>query len=148
VDPNPVLKAPFLATYGLPRSGKSTICREVYLPMGYTIVTPDNFRLALHGERYNPKMESWVWAMVTVAIDALLLSGNKVILDATNLLKERRKPWVDRGAQFVLVNTPAEECIRRAKAMNDYYIVSVIEAMAAKAESLQAGEPVIAVHRL
>jgi len=132
---------------GLPRSGKSTLCREVYLPMGYTIVNPDAFRLTLFGQRYYGRGEPLLWAMITNVVDTLLLSGNKVILDATNLLTERREPWVDRGVQFVVVTTPEDECIRRAKAANDAYLIPVIERMACTAQALQEWEPVAAVHQ-
>jgi predicted kinase len=132
-----------LAMSGLPRSGKSTICREVYLPMGYTIVCPDDFRLAIHGTRYSAEAEHFVWAAVYAAVDALLLSGNKVILDATNMRIVRREPWVKRGARFVLVETPKEECIRRAMATNDTYIVPVIERMALTAEPIEEWEGIV-----
>lgn len=136
----------FLAMSGLPRSGKSTLCRQVYLPMGYTVVNPDDFRLTMFGQRYYASGEPLLWATIYNVVDALLLSGNRVILDATNLLMERRTPWVRRGAEFVVVDTPEEECIRRAMLTNDTYIVPVIKRMAQHAEALQTWEPVAAHH--
>jgi len=140
---------PLLAMVGLPRSGKSTICRDTYLPRGYAIVNPDNFRLAIHGQRYIAQAEPFVWACVTAAVDALLLSGNKVVVDATNLLSDRRAQWARRGAHFVVVDTPKEECIRRAQAEDDGYIVPVIERMAAHSDPIEdyEGLAIEATHR-
>ena len=141
------MSARFLATMGLPRSGKSTICKSVYLPKGYTIVCPDDFRLAMHGQRYYGPAEPLIWATVYACVDALLLSGNKVILDATNLLAMRREAWIERGAEFVVVDTPKEVCIERAKATNDDYIIPVIERMAADMEPLYSWENAVVTAR-
>ncbi len=135
-----------LATVGLPRSGKTTLCRDLYQPRGWTVVNPDNFRLAIHGQRYAAEAEPFVWACVHAAVDALLRSGNRVIVDATNLLIERRRPWLERGALFVVVDTPEQECVRRAEAAADAYIVPVIERMTRTAEPIQAWEPVGATY--
>lgn len=118
-----------LATMGLPRSGKSTICKEVYIPLGYTVVSPDDFRLTMFGQRYYAPGEPLLWATIYNVVDTLLLTGNKVILDATNLLEIRRTEWIRRGAQFVFVDTPMKECLRRAALTDDDYIVPVIERM-------------------
>ncbi len=138
-----------LAMVGLPRSGKSTICRNTYLPQGYAIVNPDNFRLAIHGQRYVSQAEPFVWACVNAAVDALLLSGNKVVVDATNLQSDRRATWARRGARFVVVDTPKEECIRRAQVENDDYIIPVIERMAMYNDSIDdmEGLTIEAVHK-
>jgi len=66
-------------------------------------------------------------------VRALFLAGhNTVILDATNVTKQRRDEWVspDWATIFHLVPTTAAECIRRALAENDHYIIPIIEKMA------------------
>lgn len=139
--------AKLLAMSGLPRSGKSTIAKQVYQPMGYTVVSPDDFRLTMFGQRYYAKGEHLLWAVIYNVVDTLLLSGNRVILDATNLIIARRAKWVDRGAEFIVVDTPEKECIRRAKATKDAYIIPVIKSMASSAQALQTWERVAAVHK-
>jgi len=137
----------FLATSGLPRSGKSTIARKIYQPMGYTVVNPDQFRLTMFGQRYFAPGEPALWATIYHVVDALLASGNKVILDATCLNSERRAAWVRRGAEFVVVDTPYEECVRRAQAENDEYILPIIRRMWVSREDIQDFEKVYTVHK-
>lgn len=119
-----------LATIGLPRSGKSTFCKSVYLNQGYAVVNPDSFRLAIHGQPFLESAERLVWASVFAAIDGLLLAGNNVIVDATNTSLMRRKPLVDRCVQFIVFTTPMEECVRRAAREGNDVLVSVIHRMA------------------
>ena len=116
-----------IAMVGLPRSGKTTIIRDKYLPFGYTSVCPDDFRLAIHGQRFVPSAEPFVWACVYASVDALLKSGNKVVIDATNVSEKRREPWTIRGAKFRIVSTSKDECISRAKAEGDEAIIPIIE---------------------
>lgn len=128
--------AQLLVTAGLPRSGKTTLCNEKYKPMGFTIVNPDSFRLAIHGQRFLAPAEPLVWACVFAAVDALLLAGNDVIVDATNTTEKRRAPWRERGAKFIVVGTTKEECIARATKEGDMDIIPVIERMSQQWESL------------
>ena len=126
-------------TVGLPRSGKTTLCREL-LEQGFAIVNPDSFRLAIHGQRFVTSAEPFVWAAVYAAVDALLLAGCKVVVDGTHVTEKRRQPWRERGAEFILVPTSKEECIRRARLTNDEYIIPIIEKMAAEWEPLPEKE--------
>src|SRR4051812_30122694 len=102
-----------LVTVGLPRSGKTTWAQST----GHPIVCPDAIRLALHGQRFVPEAEPYVWAIAQTMVMALFLAGHKtVILDATNTTKERRKMWVSRNwmTKFRVFDTDENECIRRA----------------------------------
>ncbi len=118
---------------GLPRSGKSTAARE----MGHPIVCPDAIRLALHGQRFEPLAEPFVWAIAGTMVRALFLAGHtQVILDATNTTAKRRQAWhaPEWDVVYAVVLTSAEECIRRAREAGDEEIVPVIERMAAEYE--------------
>jgi len=115
---------------GLPYSGKTTVCREIYRPKGFAVVCPDQFRLAIHGQRFIAQAESFVWAAVYAAVDALRGWGQDVVIDATNVSQKRRDPWASRAGESHILWTSKEECIARACAVNDTYIVSVIERMA------------------
>lgn len=123
---------------GLPRSGKTTWARSTAHP----IVNPDSIRLAMHGQRFIAQAEPWVWAMAFAMTEALLRAGHSaVVVDATNGTAARRQQWIDRfkgcSFQFHPIDTPKEECIRRALATGDTEIVPVIERMAAEWEPLR-----------
>jgi len=139
----------FLVTVGLPRSGKSTICRDVYKPLGYTVVCADDFHVAITGQRHAAKATPLIWACVHACVDALLLSGNRVILDSTNVYADRRAMYARKGAEFVIVDTPVEECLRRAEATHDDYIIPVIKSFAARWEPVEDWEElkIAAVHK-
>jgi predicted kinase len=118
---------------GLPRSGKTTWARQ----QGQPIVNPDSIRYALHGQRFFGPAEPFVWAMAYAMTDALFRAGHDtVIVDATHTTHKRRELW--RGiasasnAEYGLhvVATPPEECMGRARSLDDEEIVPVIERMA------------------
>jgi predicted kinase len=121
-------------TVGLPRSGKTTWARST----GFPIVNPDSVRLALHGQRFLGMAEPMVWAVTFAMVESLRLAGHEdIVVDATNVSAKRRKEWTDRygpDVRWKVINTPAEECIRRALADPDPYyareIIPVIERMA------------------
>lgn len=118
---------------GLPRSGKSTVCRK----MGIPIVNPDSIRLALHGQRFLPEAEPMVWTLAKYMVAALFEAGHDaVVLDATNTTVKRREEWVDKRwvRNFALIGTSKEECIARANANEDAYIIPIIEKMAEQFE--------------
>lgn len=124
------LGANLYVTVGLPYSGKSTMCSEVYMHNGYVVINPDNFRRAIHGQRFIPEAEGFVWAAVYAAVDALLLTHHKVIVDGCHISKKRRDPWHQRGGLFVLMGTTPEVCLERAEREKDEQIVPVIRRMA------------------
>jgi len=112
-------------TVGLPLSGKSTFCREFIDGTKQSVVVcPDTVRLALHGQQFQSLAEPFVWAIVQTMVRTLLKEGFKVIVDATNTTRERRKMWVNIAKEFGLsldifwVATPTEECHKRNLALN------------------------------
>lgn len=122
-------------TVGLPRSGKSTWAKAQGLP----IVNPDAIRLALHGQRFQPEAEGFVWAIAYLMVDALFKAGHEdVIVDATNITQERRIPWIKKFKEcdiiYKVVDTSKDECIARAMKENDSVIIPIIESMAEKVE--------------
>jgi len=121
-----------IVTVGLPRSGKTTFARS----LGCPIVNPDSVRLALHGQRFAAVAEPFVWAITYLMVEALRMAGHEtIVVDATNTTAKRRKEWEARyGAEveWKIIETSPEECIRRARALDDEYIVPVIERMAAE----------------
>lgn len=125
-------KPKVILTVGLPLSGKSTWARE----QGHPIVNPDSIRLALHGMRFVPAAEDFVWAITYLMVRALILAGHeKVIVDATNITSKRRQPYYYKFKDCIIdcheMGTSKEECIKRAKDLGDEEIIPVIERMAA-----------------
>lgn len=114
----------FMILCGLPKSGKSTYAEEMR-GEGWTIVCPDTIRLALHGQQFEPKSEPLVWANAELMARSLLMGGHRVVIDATNTTKKSRARWLKLAGEFsvdleaVVMDTPAEECHRRNKALLD-----------------------------
>lgn len=132
-----------IAMVGLPRSGKSTIVRELTRRYHAPIVKKDDIRLALHGQRYEALAEPFVQAIAITMIRSLFLSGHQtVIADETHYSKYARQavsngPW---QTVFYLVNTSPKTCIERAHMTGQPDLEPVIERMAARFEPLTAEE--------
>jgi predicted kinase len=132
-----------ILTVGLPRSGKTTWALQRAQDLGTPIVCPDAIRLALHGQRFQPLAESFVWAIAKIMVRALFAAGHRtVIVDATNTTRKRRDDWRDPTwhLSFHELDVPAEECRRRARLLGDGEIIAVIDQMAAKFEPVAADE--------
>ena len=144
VSGSPRRSAPqVIAMVGLPRSGKS-----VWASMqGFPMVCPDAIRHELHGQRFEAKAEAkaepMVWAIAKLMVGALLLAGHRtVILDACNNTRKRREEWSkDFHTEFVVIDTPAETCLKRAIDEDDRHIIPIIGKMAAEFEPLGDDEP-------
>jgi len=125
---------------GLPRSGKSTTAFNLLqVTRGAAIVCPDQIRLALHGQRFVATAEPMVWATAHLMVDALFRSGHQmVIVDATNNTAARRIEWEQQfpncNIYCHIVDTPAEECIRRARKEGLEDLIPIIERMDAQAD--------------
>jgi tRNA uridine 5-carbamoylmethylation protein Kti12 len=130
---------------GLPRSGKTTIVRELMKKHNAPVVRRDDIRLALHGMRYQKAAEPFVKAISDVMIRSLFLSGhNTVICDETNYSRAARdyhksKDW---KTVFYPVLTSPEICKERAIATEQPDLVSVIDEMYARYEPLGKDEEV------
>ncbi len=121
-----------LCTVGLPRSGKTTWAKAFSADHGVPVVNPDSIRLALHGQRFAPEAEPFVWAVAKVMVRALFLAGHTtVVLDATNLTRKRRDEWLSEhwDTGFVPMAADKAECLRRAQVENDETIIPVIRRM-------------------
>lgn len=131
-----------IMTCGLPYSGKSTWAQEE-AEQSAPIVCPDAIRLAMHGQRFAREAEPLVWAMARVMVRALFLGGHYyVILDSTANTKKRREEWRSKEwrREFIEMNADKDECIRRARAAGDEYIIPVIERMASEQEPVGEDE--------
>lgn len=128
-----------IVTVGLPYSGKTQWAYR----QGHPIVNPDSIRLALHGQRYVPEAEPFVWAIAKTMVRALFNAGHRlVILDATMNTHKRRREWVStEWATFYKVfGDSAELCLQRALDNEDPDIVPTIGRMATEHEPLDHSE--------
>jgi predicted kinase len=132
-----------IATVGLPRSGKSQWCRKFAESHNSPIVNPDSIRLALHGQRFAPESEGFVWAIAKVMVRSLFMAGHEVVLlDATNVTRKRRAEWrsKDWSVVFKLIETTLTECCRRALGSSQPEMVEVIHRMQDEYEVLGPDE--------
>jgi predicted kinase len=119
---------------GFPRSGKSTIAKEMVRELGYVIVSPDAIRIALYGQRWRDESEPMVWGIAHTMVAALFEAGHDdVILDACNITPEKRIEW--ESPYWVccphIVPTTKEICIQRAVDSKMEDLIPVIERMSA-----------------
>lgn len=113
---------------GLPRSGKSTYAKR----QGYPVVNPDSIRLALHGKNFIETAEPMIWVIAKYMVKALFYAGHdKVILDATNLTRERRQEWEsdEWENEYIYFKTTKRICIKRAFNDNREDLIPVIKKM-------------------
>jgi len=112
---------------GLPRAGKSTLCRQ----LGFPIVETDAIRKVLRCFPFVPHREVEVWALAHSMVAALFEAGHTdVILDSVSHTSQARNEWVMYERIFHEVRTSATECCKRAVDRDQDYLVPVIQKMA------------------
>lgn len=124
---------------GLPRSGKTTIVRELMKKHSAPVVRRDDIRLALHNQRYQSKAEPFVKAISDVMIRSLFLSGHEVVIcDETNYSRAARDfhKSDDWNTVFYEVPTDVETCIKRAHLTGQPDLAPVIMSMWERREPL------------
>jgi hypothetical protein len=136
---------------GLPRSGKSTISKN----LGFPIVSPDAIRLALHGERYLEKAEPMVWTLSRLMVETLFLAGHTdVVLDSCSHTRRQRErwkgPWLrtyhcGRYGRYMLDPSVKplhdfEGCMSVAETLNDEVIMPVIRRFYQEMEPVNINE--------
>jgi predicted kinase len=128
---------------GLPRSGKSSLAKELAKHLRAPIVEPDAVRLSFHGKRFYAPAEPMVWAVVKLMVKSLFQAGHEdVIFDATNVTMDRRRDWLSSvwKTQWLVVDTPPHICIERAIATGYSDLVPVISRMSQEWEPLSPEE--------
>ena len=115
---------------GLPRCGKSTWARKHSSTNNAIVLSGDDFRLAITGQRFCLNSELHVRANLITAAKALLVNNN-VIVDETNTTYYNQRQLLDLtpNPDIVLWHTPKELCIERAKDCNQYDLIPSIERM-------------------
>lgn len=121
-----------IAMVGLPRSGKSTICKELSKELHAPIVRKDDIRLALHGQRYEALAEDFIRAIAKVMVRSLFLSGSEVVIaDETHFSQAARNHMKDPmwDTKFYLVLTHPDVCKERAINTDQADLLPIIDGM-------------------
>lgn len=132
-----------IATYGLPRSGKSTILRS--LTPKAPIVSRDAIRLALHGKVYASEAEPFTRAIYKCMIAALFTAGHELVYaDETHWSRAARDfvkagPW---QTKFLVVPTDSRTCLARAVETKQMWLLEVIRDMMKRVEPLGEDEEI------
>jgi len=105
-------------------TGKSTVSKE-YAKKGYLVVCRDTFRYMLGAGRYRfeKHLETAIARAATTLLQALLIEGENVVIDETNMSRRRRKTLIELGKEFdykvvacVMPDFTKSECLlNRAK---------------------------------
>ncbi len=111
-----------LIMIGMARAGKSTKVQELLKipdPEGRNkvFICADEIRLCYHGQRFLAQEEKKVHEYCDIMIKTLFRTGFYCIIDETNSTIKSVRKWLrlDPTAEYFFVDTPIEECLRRAK---------------------------------
>jgi predicted kinase len=122
---------------GLPGAGKSTWARA----QGAAVLSSDEMRLLLAGDEKDQTIHARVFAAMRYLLrQRLELGAGPTILDATNLRRRDRKPWLKLAAAFsaaaeaVYFDVPLAVCLERNAARVRVVPPEVIRAMHADLE--------------
>jgi len=124
------------ATVGLARCGKSSFADGWSSVLAKrTVISGDDIRLALTGQRFNPAAEPMVQSIKCCAIRSLLLLNFTVLHDGTNTSMnsvvnlEKLVESVFDKVVWVIFNTPKDVCQNEAIKSNQEDLIEVIERM-------------------
>ena len=140
---------------GLPRSGKTTWRKKFISDFGGdkpVVVSADDIRYLVYGQRFFSSGEPIVWALRGLMLRYLMQQGKPIVIDETNTIKRNREAIIKIAKEFgytieaVVLPTTREECIDRAKALNDEYILPIIDRMAEQYEPISTDEGIDTVY--
>lgn len=135
---------------GTPRSGKSTFANNwVNEPVGAprVIVSGDDIRQALTGREYAKNAEAAVFSLMDTITLALLIRGFDVLVDETSTSPDTLKRYLRLHPDpvMIMMDTPIDICIERARQHNQEYLVPVIERCGARLTELFRDWPSIKI---
>lgn len=152
-------------TVGVPAAGKSTVCNDfvknpplassipsefpeldyVHVERPRVVIAGDDFRVATLGREYVPSSEHLIFSLMDTAVAALLHRGFDVLIDETSTSRPTLMRYLrlDPNASPIFLDTPREECERRAVAAGRPYLLPVIERLWPRFEKLRANWPTI-----
>ena len=92
------------------------------------VLEDDAIRKAITGDRWNAAAESQVYAIKYGMIRTLMVQGYDVLVDDTHTTKPsiQRLLEIDLKADFVYIDTPMQECMKRAIETDQSDLIEVI----------------------
>lgn len=132
-----------IAMYGLPRSGKSTLARNLAKKLGAPIVARDAIQMALHGVRYLDDAVPMTRTLSLYMIKSLFEAGHEVVVvDETHWSKAARDFIKDDRweTRFYEVPTDVTVCLERAYTTAQLDLLPVIHEMRFRHEPLTPSE--------
>ncbi|MGG1661040.1 AAA family ATPase [Brevibacillus sp. NRS-1366] len=124
------MKNKLIVMAGIAGSGKSKWAKEIAKKERATIVSTDEIRQNLFGDEDRQKRTAQVFYEVYSRIEAELASGKSVILDATNIDREKRtkvlSKFPDSQKECYYVDVPYSMCLERNRSRKrtvDEYIL-------------------------
>ena len=145
------------ALCGLPHAGKSSYANEwvrgahfEYTPVARfevtrprVVIAGDDFRWSALGAEYLAHAEHLIFSLMDTAALALLRRGFDVLIDETSTSKPTLMRYLrmDASVELIFVDTPAEECKRRAVANGRPHLLPVIDRLAPRLAELRHNWP-------
>jgi predicted kinase len=118
---------------GFPRSGKSTHVNKNFKDI--VKVSADQLRLLIHGKPFLKEKETFVWKVREIMLKALCEQSLDIVIDETNLTKERRKKSINFSKEYgyetvaIVIPTDKNTCKERAKKTGQDHLIPVIDRM-------------------
>ncbi len=117
---------------GLPSSGKSTFCRRwIEEGVNRVILSADEFRFAITGQRFQVDSELFVRASILAAAKALMRSNTEILFDETNTCVYHIEEIlnIDKRAHAFIFYTHPDICKERAIDCNQVDLLPAIDRM-------------------
>ena len=133
-----------------PGSGKSTLVTRLRQQLAdMVVVAPDTIRRDFYGVQFDRRVEPLVWAHVRLAVEGHLRLGRRwIALDATNLTRRQRRPFIRLARRYgrpvvgARLSIPLTEVLRRNAGRRGEPMRYVPEAIVRrKAASLEPPSP-------
>ena len=93
-----------IITVGAPGSGKSTWIEKYKRAHPYvTVLSSDALRAVFGKDENDQTVSAKVFQYMESEADRLVNSGNTVLIDATNMHRKARKPWVELAKKYRVI---------------------------------------------